>query len=187
MAKVGKDGVITVDEGKSLATEVEWVEGMQFDRGYLSPYFVTDPSTMECVLEDCYILIHEKKVSSIKDMIPVLEAVVQSGKPLLIVAEDVDGEALATLVINKLRGTMNIVAVKAPGFGDRPQSDDRRCRYSDRGQAIFEDSASSLKVSELAILAVPRKLSSVKITPQSSKVPVKARTSKHVSHNSSRD
>src|SRR5690606_11445996 len=105
MEKVGKDGVITVDEGKSLKTEVEWVEGMQFDRGYLSPYFVTDPNTMQCVLEDAYVLVYEKKVSNIKDMVPLLEAVVQQGKPLLIVAEDVEGEALATLVINRLRGT----------------------------------------------------------------------------------
>ena len=105
MDRVGKDGVITVDEGKSLATEVEWVEGMQFDRGYLSPYFVTDPQKMECVLEDAYVLIHEKKISTVKDMVPLLEAVVNAGKPLLIVAEDIDGEALATLVINKLRGT----------------------------------------------------------------------------------
>ena len=119
MEKVGKDGVITVDEGKSLATEVEWVEGMQFDRGYLSPYFVTDPQTMAATLEDCYVLVHEKKISSVKDLVPVLEAVVNSGKPLLIVAEDIDGEALATLVINKLRGTFNVCAVKAPGFGDR--------------------------------------------------------------------
>ena len=114
MERVGKDGVITVDEGKSLATEVEWVEGMQFDRGYLSPYFVTDPQKMECVLEDAYILIHEKKISTVKDLVPMLEAVVNSGRPLLIVAEEVDGEALATLVINKLRGTLKIASVKAP-------------------------------------------------------------------------
>ncbi len=119
MEKVGKDGVITVDEGKSLTTEVEWVEGMQFDRGYLSPYFVTDPQTMECVLEDAYILIFEKKISSVKDMVPLLEAVVQQGKPLLIIAEDIEGEALATLVINRLRGTFQCCAVKAPGYGDR--------------------------------------------------------------------
>ena len=119
MEKVGKDGVITVEEGKSLDTEVEWVEGMQFDRGYLSPYFVTDPQKMECVLEDAYILIYEKKISSIKDLVPVLEKVVNAGKPLLIIAEDVDGEALATLVINKLRGTLKVAAVKAPGYGDR--------------------------------------------------------------------
>ena len=116
MEKVGKDGVITVDEGKSLQTEVEWVEGMQFDKGYLSPYFVTDPGSMECVLEDPYVLIFEKKLSNIKDLVPVLEQVVQQSKPLLIVAEDVDGEALQTLVINRLRGTLNVCAVKAPGL-----------------------------------------------------------------------
>ena len=111
MEKVGKDGVITVDEGKSLTTEIEWVEGMQFDRGYLSPYFVTDPGTMTAVLENPYILVFEKKITNIKDLVPVLEAVVQQGKPLLIIAEDVEGEALATLVINRLRGTFQCAAV----------------------------------------------------------------------------
>jgi len=119
MERVGKDGVVTVDEGKSLHDELEFVEGMQFDRGYLSPYFVTDPTTMETVLEDAYILIYEKKISSIKDLVPILEQVVQQSKPLLIISEDVEGEALATLVINRLRGTLNIAAVKAPGYGDR--------------------------------------------------------------------
>ena len=119
MDKVGKDGVITVDEGKSLKTEIEFVEGMQFDRGYLSPYFVTNPTQMQCVLEDCYIMVFEKKISSVKDIVPLLEAVVNAGKPLLIVSEDVDGEALATLVINRLRGTFQVCAVKAPGYGDR--------------------------------------------------------------------
>jgi chaperonin GroEL len=119
MEKVGKDGVVTVDEGKSLQDELEFVEGMQFDRGYLSPYFVTDSSTMEAVLEDPYILVFEKKISNIKDLVPVLEQVVQQGKPLLIIAEEVEGEALATLVINRLRGTLQIAAVKAPGYGDR--------------------------------------------------------------------
>ncbi|MBN1852535.1 MAG: chaperonin GroEL, partial [Pirellulales bacterium] len=139
MEKVGKDGVITVDEGKSLATEVEWVEGMQFDRGYMSPYFVTDPQTMECVLEDCYVLLHEKKISSVKDMLPVLEAVVHAGKPLLIVAEDIEGEALATLVINKLRGTMSVAAIKAPGFGDRRKAMLEDIGILTGGQPIFED------------------------------------------------
>jgi chaperonin GroEL len=119
MEKVGKDGVITVEEGKSLDTAVELVEGMQFDRGYLSPYFVTNPASMEAVLEDCLVLIHEKKISNIKDMIPLLEKVAQAGKPLLIIAEDIEGEALATLVVNKLRGTFHCCAVKAPGYGDR--------------------------------------------------------------------
>src|SRR6266851_2519305 len=119
MDKVGKDGVITVEEAKGLETTLETVDGMQFDRGYLSPYFITDPEKMEAVLEDAYILLHDKKVSSMKDLLPVLEKVAQTGKPLLIIAEDVEGEALATLVVNKLRGTLKVVAVKAPGFGDR--------------------------------------------------------------------
>jgi len=119
MDKVGKDGVITVEEGKSLETEVELLEGMQFDKGYLSPHFVTNQATMECVLEDCFVLIHEKKISSAKDLLPVLGKIAESGKSLLIVAEDIDGEALATLVVNKLRGVLKICAVKAPGFGDR--------------------------------------------------------------------
>ena len=119
MDKVGKDGVITVEESKSLDTELDVVEGMQFDKGYISPYFITDTEAMEAVLEDAYLLIHEKKIAALKDFLPVLEQVVQTGKPLLIIAEDVEGEALATLVVNKLRGTLNIAAVKAPGFGDR--------------------------------------------------------------------
>src|SRR6266699_2693337 len=119
MEKVGKDGVITVEEAKGLETTLETVEGMQFDRGYLSPYFITDPEKMEAVLEDDYILIHDKKISSMKDLLPVLEKVAQAGRPLLIVAEDAEGEALATLVVNKLRGTLKVCAVKAPGFGDR--------------------------------------------------------------------
>src|SRR6186997_1419361 len=139
MSKVGKDGVITVDEGKSLKTEVEWVEGMQFDRGYLSPYFVTDPNTMQAVLEDCYVLVYEKKVTSVKELVPLLEKVAQSGKPLLIIAEEVEGEALATLVINKLRGTFNVCAVKAPGFGDRRKAMLEDIGVLTGGQAIFED------------------------------------------------
>ncbi len=119
MERVGKDGVITVEEGKSLVTEVKWVEGMQFDKGYLSPHFVTNQDKMEAVLENPFILIHEKKISSIKDMLPLLEKIAQSGRPLLIVAEDIEGEALATLVVNKLRGVFKCCAVKAPGFGDR--------------------------------------------------------------------
>src|SRR6059036_3188863 len=119
MEKVGKDGVITVEEAKGLETTLETVEGMQFDRGYLSPYFITDPEKMEAVLEDAYILIHDKKISSMKDLLPVLEKVAQAGRPLLLIAEDVEGEALATLVGNKLRGTLKVCAVKARGFGDR--------------------------------------------------------------------
>src|SRR6266700_1666127 len=119
MEKVGKDGVITVEEAKGLETTLETVDGMQFDRGYLSPYFITDPEKMEAVLEDAYVLVHEKKIATMKDLLPVLEKVAQSGKPLLIIAEDAEGEALATLVVNKLRGTLKVCAVKAPGFGDR--------------------------------------------------------------------
>src|ERR1035437_1761016 len=119
MDKVGKDGTITVEEAKSIETTLEVVEGMQFDKGYLSPYFVTNAETMEAKMEDAYILLYEKKISSLKDMLPLLEKVAKVGKPMLIIAEDLEGEALATLVVNKLRGTLNIVAVKAPGFGDR--------------------------------------------------------------------
>ncbi len=136
--KVGKDGVITVEEGKTLKTEVEWVEGMQFDRGYLSPYFVTNPTTMEAVLEDPYILIHEKKISSVKDLVPVLERVAQTGRPLLIIAEEVEGEALATLVINKLRGTFRCAAVKAPGYGDRRKAMLEDIAVLTGGKPIFE-------------------------------------------------
>jgi chaperonin GroEL len=136
--KVGKDGVITVEEGKTLKTEVEWVEGMQFDRGYLSPYFVTNPTTMEAVLEDAFILIHEKKISTVKDLVPVLEKVAQSGRPLLIIAEDIEGEALATLVINKLRGTFRCAAVKAPGYGDRRKAMLEDIAVLTGGKPIFE-------------------------------------------------
>ncbi len=136
--KVGKDGVITVEEGKTLKTEVEWVEGMQFDRGYLSPYFVTNPTTMEAVLEDAYILIHEKKISVVKDLVPVLERVAQTGRPLLIIAEEVEGEALATLVINKLRGTFRCAAVKAPGYGDRRKAMLEDIAVLTGGKPIFE-------------------------------------------------
>ena len=158
MEKVGKDGVITVDEGKSLATEVEWVEGMQFDRGYLSPYFVTNPTAMTCELEDAYVLIHEKKITSVKDLVPVLEAVVNSGKPLLIVAEDIEGEALATLVINKLRGTFNVCAVKAPGFGDRRKAMLEDIAVLTGGQAIFEDLGIKLESVTLAELGRAKKI-----------------------------
>ena len=138
MAKVGKDGVITVDEGKSLKTEVEWVEGMQFDRGYVSPYFVNNPTTMECVLEDAYVLVYEKKINNIKELVPLLEAVVNSGRPLLIIAEDLEGEALATLVINRLRGTFQCCAVKAPGYGDRRKAMMEDIAILTGGTPIFE-------------------------------------------------
>ncbi|MCA8983674.1 MAG: chaperonin GroEL [Planctomycetaceae bacterium] len=158
MEQVGKDGVITVEEGKSLETSFEVVEGMQFDRGYLSPYFVTDPTSMECVFEDAYVLIHEKKISSIKDLVPVLEKVVNSGKPLLIVAEEVEGEALATLVINKLRGTFNVAAVKAPGYGDRRKAMLQDLAIMVGGQAIFEDLGIKLENIQLSDLGRAKKV-----------------------------
>ena len=139
MEKVGKDGVITVEEAKGLETTLETVDGTQFDRGYLSPYFVTDPEKMETVLEDAYLLIHDRKVSSMKELLPILEKVVQDGKPLLLVAEDVDGEALATLVVNKLRGTLKVAAVKAPGFGDRRKEMLRDIAVLTGGQVISEE------------------------------------------------
>src|SRR2546425_722053 len=139
MEKVGKDGVITVEEAKGMETTLEVVEGMQFDRGYLSPYIVTDPERMEGVLEDCLVLIHEKKLSSMKEMLPLLEQVAQSGKPLLIIAEEVEGEALATLVVNKLRGTLACCAVKAPGFGDRRKAMLEDIATLTGGKAITED------------------------------------------------
>src|SRR5919106_1427888 len=139
MEKVGKDGVITVEEARGLETTLETVDGMQFDRGYLSPYFVTDPEKMEAVLEDAYILIHDKKISAMKELLPILEKVAQSGRPLLIIAEDVEGEALATLVVNKLRGTLKVCAVKAPGFGDRRKSMLEDIAIVTGGTAIFEE------------------------------------------------
>jgi chaperonin GroEL len=139
MEKVGKDGVITVEEAKSLETNLETVDGMQFDRGYISPYFVTDPEKMEAVLEDGFILIHDKKVSSMKDLLPILEKIAQQGRPLLIIAEDVEGEALATLVVNKLRGTLKVCAVKAPGFGDRRKAMLQDVAILTGGQVISEE------------------------------------------------
>ena len=139
MDNVGKDGVITVEEAKGLQTELEVVEGMQFDRGYLSPYFVTDADRMECVVENCVVLLHEKKVSSMKDLLPILEQVAKQGKPMLIIAEDVEGEALATLVVNKLRGTLHAAAVKAPGFGDRRKSMLEDIAILTGGRVITED------------------------------------------------
>ena len=158
MEQVGKDGVITVEEGKSLNTDFEVVEGMQFDRGYLSPYFVTDPQSMECEMEDAYVLIHEKKISNIKDLVPVLEKVVNAGKGLLIVAEDVEGEALATLVINKLRGTFKCVAVKAPGYGDRRKAMLQDVSIMVGGQAIFEDLGIQLENVQLSDLGRAKKI-----------------------------
>src|SRR6476646_11723687 len=158
MEKVGKDGVITVDEGKSLKTEVEWVEGMQFDRGYVSPYFVNNPTTMECVLEDAYVLVYEKKISNIKELVPLLEAVVNSSKPLLIIAEDVDGEALATLVINRLRGTFQCCAVKAPGYGDRRKAMMEDISILTGGTAVFEALGTKLESLQLTDLGRAKKV-----------------------------
>jgi chaperonin GroEL len=145
MTKVGKDGVITVEEAKTMTTELQTVDGMQFDRGYLSPYFITDPDRMEVVLEEPYILIHEKKISNMKDLLPLLEQIARSGKPLLIVAEEVEGEALATLVVNKLRGTLNCCAVKAPGFGDRRKAMLEDIAILTGGKAIMEETGIKLE------------------------------------------
>jgi chaperonin GroEL len=145
MKKVGKDGVITVEESRTMTTELQTVDGMQFDRGYLSPYFISDPDRMECVLEEPYILIHEKKISNMKDLLPVLEQIARSGKPLLVIAEEVEGEALATLVVNKLRGTLNACAVKAPGFGDRRKAMLEDIGILTGGKAIFEETGIKLE------------------------------------------
>ncbi len=158
MDRVGKDGVITVEEAKTIETTLDVVEGMQFDRGYLSPYFVTDPERMEGILEDCLILIHEKKVSSMKDLLPLLEQVAKMGKPLLIIAEDVEGEALATLVVNKLRGTLQIAAVKAPGFGDRRKAMLEDISILTGGRSITEDLGIKLENVQLDDLGSAKKL-----------------------------
>jgi chaperonin GroEL len=158
MDKVGKDGVITVEESKTMLTELQTVEGMQFDRGYLSPYFVSDPERMECVLEDPYILIHEKKISNMKDLLPVLEQIARSGKPLLVIAEEVDGEALATLVVNKLRGTLNACAVKAPGFGDRRKAMLDDIATLTGGKAIMEETGIKLEGVQLADLGKAKRI-----------------------------
>ena len=158
MEKVGKDGVITVEEARGLETELDTVEGMQFDRGYLSPYFVSDPERMEAVLEDPMILIHDKKVSSMKDLLPVLEKVAQMGKPLLIIAEDVEGEALATLVVNKLRGTLKVAAVKAPGFGDRRKAMLQDISVLTGGQVISEEVGFKLENAVLSDLGTAKRV-----------------------------
>ena len=158
MQKVGNEGVITVEEAKALETELEIVEGMQFDRGYLSPYFITNAEKMVAELEDAYILLHEKKLSGLQAMLPVLEAVVQSGKPLLIVAEDVEGEALATLVVNKLRGGLKVAAVKAPGFGDRRKAMLEDIAVLTGGQVISEDLGIKLENVTLAMLGRAKKV-----------------------------
>jgi len=158
MEKVGKDGVITVEEGKSIETTLEVVEGMQFDRGYLSPYFVTNPDTMEAVLEEPYILIHDKKISSMKDLLPILEKVAQSGKSLLIIAEDVEGEALATLIVNKLRGTLKVAAVKAPGFGDRRKAMLEDIAILTGGRVISEEAGFKLENATINMLGTAKKV-----------------------------
>jgi chaperonin GroEL len=158
MKKVGKDGVITVEESKTLETQLEVVEGMQFDRGYLSPYFVTDPERMEVAIENAYILINEKKISSMKDLLPLLEQIAKSGKPLLIIAEDVEGEALATLVVNKLRGTLQVAAVKAPGFGDRRKAMLQDIAILTGGKAITEDLGIKLENVQISDLGQVKKI-----------------------------
>jgi chaperonin GroEL len=158
MQKVGKDGVITVEESKTMTTELETVEGMQFDRGYLSPYFVTDPERMECVLEDPYILVHEKKIGSMKDVLPLLEQIARAGKPLLVISEEVEGEALATLVVNKLRGSLNVCAVKAPGFGDRRKAMLEDISILTGGTPILEETGLKLEGVQLADLGSAKRV-----------------------------
>ena len=158
MEKVGKEGVITVEEAQSMETTLEVVEGMQFDRGYLSPYFVTDAARMETVLDDCFILLHEKKLSNLKDLLPVLEAVAKAGKPLLVVAEDIDGDALATLVVNKLRGKLQICAVKAPGFGDNRKEMLADIAALTGGRAINEELGMKLESATLADLGRAKRI-----------------------------
>ena len=162
MSKVGKEGVITVEEAKGMETTLDIVEGMQFDRGYLSPYFVTDPERMEAVLEDPYILLHEKKISNMKDLLPILEQIARQGKPLLVVAEDVEGEALATLVVNKIRGTLSCCAVKAPGFGDRRKAMLEDIAILTGGQVISEDLGIKLENVTLADLGRARRVTVTK-------------------------
>ncbi|MFH1230087.1 MAG: chaperonin GroEL, partial [Planctomycetota bacterium] len=158
MDKVGHDGVITVEEAKSLKTDWTWVEGMQFDKGYISPYFITDPQNMEVVLEDSYILIYEKKISTVKDLLPILEKTAAKGKPLLIIAEEVEGEALATLVVNRLRGTLKVAAVKSPGYGDRRKEMMNDIAVMTGGKAIFEDLGIELEKIDLDYLGKAKKI-----------------------------
>lgn len=158
MERVGKDGVITVEEAKGMETMVEWVEGMQFDRGYLSPYFVTDADTMETVLENPYILIHDKKISVMKDLLPVLEKIAQAGRSLLIIAEDLEGEALATLVVNKLRGTLKVCAIKAPGFGDRRKAMLEDVAVLTNGTVISEEKGFKLENTQVSYLGTAKKV-----------------------------
>ena len=187
MEKVGKDGVVTVEEAKSMKTELEFVEGMQFDRGYLSPYFVTNPDRMEAVLEDPLILIHEKKISAMRDLIPVLEQVAREGRSLLIIAEEVEGEALATLVVNKIRGTLKVAAVKAPAFGDRRKAIMEDIATRDRRPGDYRRSRHQARErAKSKIWAGPRKSSSTKTTRRSSKAPARRTPSKDASSKSAR-
>ncbi len=158
MQKVGKDGVITVEEGKGLETNVEWVEGMQFDKGYLSPYFVTEPEEMKATLKDAYLLIHEKKITAVKDLIPLLEKIAKTGKPHVIIAVEVEGDALATLVVNKLRGTLQVCAVKAPGYGDRRKALMEDIAVLAGGKAIFEDLGIELEKIDISMLGRAKKV-----------------------------
>ena len=185
MDKVGKEGVITVEEAKSLDTTLEVVEGMQFDRGYLSPYFVTDPERMEAALEDPYILIHEKKISAMKDLLPVLEQIAKTGKPLLIIAEDIEGEALATLVVNKIRGTLHCAAVKAPGFGDRRKAMLEDIAILTGGKVIAEELGIKLEnvtLNDLGRCQADRR--STRTTRRSSTAPARRPTSRAASSRS---
>ena len=175
MQKVGKNGVITVEESKTMSTELSTVDGMQFDRGYLSPYFTTDAERMEAVLEDPYVLVHEKKISNMKDLLPFLELVARAGKPLLVISEDVEGEALATLVVNKLRGTLNVCAVKAPGFGDRRKAMLEDIAILTGGKAIAEETGIRLEKVSLDDLGRAKHVRSIRITRPSSTAQV-ART-----------
>ena len=158
MEKVGKDGVITVEEGKSLQTDAKWIEGLQFDKGYLSPYFITNPNSMQCVLEDAYILIHEKKITTAKALLPILEKISQTGKPLLIIAEEIEGEALTLLVVNKLRGALKCAAVKAPGFGDKRKAMLDDIAVLTGGQAVFEDLGINMDSIQLKDLGRAKKI-----------------------------
>ncbi len=185
MQKVGNEGVITVEEAKTAETELEVVEGMQFDRGYLSPYFVTNAEKMVADLEDAYILLHEKKLSNLQAMLPVLEAVVQSSRPLVIIAEDVEGEALATLVVNKLRGGLKIAAVKAPGFGDRRKAMLEDIAILTAARSSPRTSASSSRTSRSTCSAAPRRSPSPRRTPRSSTATVKPTASRRASPRSS--
>ena len=181
MKTVGNEGVITVEEAKGMETTVTTVEGMQFDRGYLSPYFVTNPEKMETELDNPFILIHDKKISNMKDLLPVLEQTAQSGRPLLIIAEDVDGEALATLVVNKIRGSLKIAAVKAPGFGDRRKAMLQDIAILTGGQVISEETGLKLENASADDLGTPRKSRLTRTTLRLSMVSEKKRTSKRVS------